>query len=74
MTMLAQRKTKLRFETADTVRGRAVVVDVSPYTAIVRLKGTRTRYEISWAGIFWQAVKVKAEKDRVGRKARRSKV
>jgi hypothetical protein len=68
MTALSNRKTRLRFETSDSVKGRAVVVDVSPFTASVRLKGTRTAFEISWAGIYYQAAKVAADRLRELRK------
>lgn len=71
MTALNNRKTRLRFETSETVRGRAVMVDVSPYTATLRLKGKRTAYEISWSGIYWQAAKIAADKLREARKQRR---
>ena len=71
MTILAKRKTRLVFETSDTYRGRAIMVEVYPFTTKVRLKGKRTRYELSWAGIFVQAAKVHAERIRAERKARR---
>lgn len=77
MTSLASRKTKLRFETSDSVRYRGklreVVVDATEYTATIRLKGSRQRFEISWAGIWNQAVKIAVEKQRAERKARRNK-
>jgi hypothetical protein len=71
MTALARRKTRLRFETSDLVRGRAVMVDVTPYTATLRLKGQRKGLEISWAGIYWQAAKLEADRRRAERQARR---
>lgn len=71
MTAIAQRKTRLRFETSGTVRGRGVIIEADAYLARVRLKGMRTAYEISWEGIYWQAAKVAAEKRRAERKTRR---
>ena len=75
MTSLATRKTRLHFTTSDAVRYRGrlreIVIEATEYTAHVRLKGTRTRFEISWAGVFNQAAKIAAEKARAERKARR---
>jgi len=75
MTSLAQRKSKLTIETSDTVRERGklreVTIEATPYYAVVRLKGLRARFEVSWAGIYDQAVKIAVEKQRAGRKARR---
>jgi len=75
MTALAQRKSRLVLVTSDAVfekgQRREVVVEVSPYTATLRLKGTRTRFEVSWAGIMNYAVKVAVEKERAEKKAAR---
>ena len=75
MTSLAQRKSKLTIETSDTVREhgklREVTIEATPYYAVVRLKGLRQRFEVSWAGIYNQAVKIAVEKQRAERKARR---
>ncbi len=73
MTQLAKRKTRLQFETSDTVRGRAVILEATPYTVALRLKGTRTRYEISYAGIYYAAAKLAADRARAEKRARRSK-
>lgn len=74
MTALAKRKSRLTFETSDAVRYRGrlreVVIEATEYTAAIRLKGTRQRFEISWAGIYNQAVKIAVEKARAERKAR----
>jgi hypothetical protein len=68
MMRLAERKTKLTAITNATARyrgrERAVVADILPDTVAVRLLGTRTRYEVSWRGIFDYAAKVQAERDR----------
>lgn len=75
MTSLAKRKTRLSFETSDTMRYRGklreIVVEANEFTASVRLKGTRQRFEVSWAGVFNQAVKLDVQKKREERKARR---
>lgn len=75
MTSLAKRKTRLTFETSDTMRYRGklreIVVEANEFTASVRLKGTRQRFEVSWAGVFNQAVKIDVQKKREERKARR---
>lgn len=74
MTHLTKRKSKLVFTTSDTVRykgqEREVVVEVSPFVAVCRLAGTRTRYEMSWAGIFQHAAATFAAKQRAERKAK----
>ena len=50
MTSLAERKTKLTFESCSTVRergrSREVVIEAEQTFAYVRLKGTRTRFAI----------------------------
>jgi hypothetical protein len=75
MTALAKRKSRLTFETSDCIRYRGklreVVIEATEYTASVRLKGTRGRFEISWAGVYNLAVKVAVEKARAERKAKR---
>lgn len=75
MTSLATRKTRLQFTTSDCVRYRGklreIIIEASEYTATVRLKGSRTRFEISWAGIYNQAAKIYVEKQRAERKAAR---
>jgi hypothetical protein len=75
MSHLTKRKSKLVFTTADTVRYkgrlREVVIEVSPFIATCRLAGTRTRYEMSWSGIFAHAARVFADKQRAERKAKR---
>lgn len=75
MTALAKRKSRLIFETSDTVRYRGklreVVVEAHQEFAYIRLKGTRQRFLISWAGIFSHAVKINVDKQRAEKKARR---
>lgn len=76
MTSLAKRKTRLSFETSDTFRYRGrqrqIVIEATEFTASVRLKGTRQRYEISWAGVFDQAVKIHVDRLRAEKRARRA--
>ena len=59
MTTLSNRKTRLVFETADTVREnsklRAVIIEAQPMIAYVRLKGTRRAFPISYAAIYHAA-------------------
>lgn len=78
MARLSKRKSKLVFTTSDTVRykgqEREVVVEVSPFVATCRLAGTRTRYEMSWAGIFQHAAASFAAKARAERKAKRGAI
>ena len=74
MTSLSERKTKLIVETADAVRERGKLREVviecsSPYFCTVRLKGTRTRFPISYASIYNRAASIAAEAARAERKA-----
>jgi len=75
MSHLNKRKSRLIFTTSDTIRykgrDREVVVEVTPFIATCRLAGTRTRYEMSWSGIFQHAARVFADKQRAERKAKR---
>jgi len=68
---LTERKTRLTFETADEVRDRGkhrqVIIEAQPTHAVLRLKGTRQKMLVSWAGIYnfaciAQAAKLAAEK------------
>lgn len=65
MTALQERRTRLTFETADSVRSRgayrAVVIEAEPRTCIIRLKGTRKRYSVSWAAVHDFAAKQEAD-------------
>jgi hypothetical protein len=75
MTHLAKRKTKLTFTTNSTARyrgkDREIVIEVFPEHAEVRLLGTRTRYAVSWRGVFDLAAKIHAEREREARKSAR---
>jgi len=72
MISIENRKTKLRFETSIAVRGRAICVEVTPYTVIVREKGRRQKYEVQWDSVYWLAVKVLVDARRREKKARKS--
>lgn len=76
MTRLANRKTKLTFVTDQTARYRGkerdIVVEVFPSFAELRLAGARTRYEISWRGIYDVAAEVFARRERERKKAERA--
>jgi hypothetical protein len=75
MTALSKRKTKLTFETADTVRERGrlreVVIEAQPFFCLVRLKGMRSSMPISYGAIYHVAAKIAAEKRRAEHKAAR---
>lgn len=71
MTALAKRKTRLSFETDTLVRRRPVVVEPEPLVCVVRLKGTRQRYAISWETVFMHAAEIAARKLREERKQRK---
>lgn len=57
MTDLATRKTKLRFATSATIKGRQLVIEAEPHIVRIREKGLRHSYEISWEAIYWLAIK-----------------
>jgi hypothetical protein len=68
MTALSQRKSKLTFETGDTVRergrSREIIIEAENTFAYVRLKGTRTRFMIEWSAIYSAAAKLAAAQRR----------
>jgi hypothetical protein len=72
---LADRKSRLAFITNATARyrgrDREIVVDVFPNHAAIRLLGTRTRYEISWRGVFDVAAEIHARREKERRKQER---
>lgn len=72
---LSKRKTRLTFITEGTARYRGkereIVVEVFPHHAAVRLSGTRTRYEVSWRGVFDYAAERHAEREKERRKTER---
>jgi len=68
MSKLSARKTKLTFETADELRERgrhrAVLVQVFPAYATLRLKGMRQSFTITYGAIYHQAVKIEVAAQR----------
>lgn len=75
MTSLAKRKTRLLVEFSDCVRERGklreVVMEFTPYEIRVRLKGLRSTYNVSPAGIYNLAVCAAVEKACAEKKGRR---
>lgn len=59
----------VRRETNARERGRNVVIELHPEYAVVRLKGQRTRYCISYEGIYWAAAKAEAERQKREKRA-----
>jgi len=72
---LSNRKSRLAFITNSTARYRGkdrdIVIEVFPDYAAVRLLGTRTRYEVSWRGVFDVAAEIYARKEKERRKNER---
>jgi hypothetical protein len=72
---LTDRKTRLTFITNQHARYRGklreIVIEVFPEHAAVRLLGTRTRYEVSWRGVFDLAAEIYARREKERRKAER---
>ncbi len=76
MTKLSERKTQLNQITNGTARYRGherpIVIEVTPEILKLRLLGTRTRFELSWRGVYDYAAQVAANRERERRKAERS--
>ena len=68
MTRLADRKTRLQFQTDALIGRRTLVIHPTPLTCILREKGRRRSYEVSWQSVFWLAAKVAADNERRKRK------
>jgi hypothetical protein len=68
MNYLRERKRRLSFITNSVARyrgkERAIVMEVFPEYAAVRLLGTNTRYEVSWRAIFDLAAEIRAQRER----------
>lgn len=73
---ISDRKTRLTFITNSYARyrgkDRSIVVEAFPDFAAVRLLGTRTRYQVSWRGVFDLAAEIYARREREHRKADRA--
>jgi hypothetical protein len=72
---IAERKSRLSFITNQVARykgrEREIVIEVFPEHAAVRLLGTRTRYEVSWRGVFDLAAEIYARREKERRKVER---
>lgn len=64
MSRLRERKTKLKFITNATVRYRGkdrdVVIEARPDSAIIRLLGTRVKYEVPWRSVHDMGARIAA--------------
>lgn len=73
MTILEKRKSRLQIITSDVVRERGkfreVVLEAHPYYANVRLKGMRSGFQVSWAGIYNLAARLEVERAKAEKKA-----
>ena len=78
MNYLRERKRRLSLITNSTARyrgkERAIVIEVFPEYAAVRLLGTRTRYEVSWRAVFDLAAKIHARRERQRKREERKAV
>lgn len=66
MKKLTERKSRLIFETSSQIRSvgklRGIVIEPTPYAAIVRLSGTRQRTIVPWDAIYWLGVKLEVNR------------
>ena len=69
MSKLAERKTRLMVETDNAVydrrRQREIVVELKPSYMILRLKGTRAAYIITYTSVLNQAIRNEAIRKRL---------
>ncbi len=71
MGKLSERKTRIVAQTECVLRRRPLVIEITPYTVILREKGTRERYEVSWEYVFYRAAERAAQLKRETRKSKR---
>jgi hypothetical protein len=75
MSALANRKTRLIFETEDAVRERGavrqVIVHATPRFALMRLKGLRRKFLVSYAAVYALAVRIEVEARRAEKRKER---
>jgi hypothetical protein len=64
MTRLAERKTRLQFETSARYRGVALVALPTPHDLILREKGRRTAFAVPWLAVYELAMKLAANEAR----------
>jgi len=67
MTPLSPIRKTVR-ETNAVVRGKRLVVELTPHTLLIRPKGARWAYEVDWDAVFMLGAKQQAERDRLNRK------
>lgn len=74
MTALSDRKNRLIIETSAVAKlrpcdkPREILIEcTSPFYASVRLKGTRTKFQVSYESIFALAVRQQVDADRKAR-------
>ncbi len=74
MSKLCERKSRLVAEFSETIRergrSREIIVQLSPYNIKVKLKGTRTWYDLSPASCYNLAVAKEVARIRAERKAK----
>ena len=51
-------------ETDCLERGSPIMIEVHPRELVLRLKGQRRRYSVSYAGILWTAAQAEADRAR----------
>jgi hypothetical protein len=77
MTTLSNRKTRCIVQFDDSIRergkSRPVIFQLTPYGITVRLKGMRTGFDVSPAGVYNLAVRLAVEKTRAEKKAKKEK-
>lgn len=75
MMRVAQRKTRLVFETDDFIfergQNRQIVIDAKPAYCTMRLKGQRRTFAIGYAAIYQEAIRLTRDWDR--RKKKKAK-
>lgn len=61
----------LQRETGCVERGRSIMIEIHPREIVLRLKGTRQKFALSYAGLYWTAAKQAAERRRAEAAARK---
>lgn len=59
-------------ETAAVDRGRPLLIELHPGFLVLRPKGTRQRWSISYQAVFWMAVKTEVEERRAERQRQKA--
>ena len=71
MGKLLGRKTRIVAQTECVLRKRPLVIEITPYTVILREKGKRERYEVSWEYVYYRAAERAAQVKRDAKKKAR---